>query len=192
MKFEDLVRAARTCRRFEQSQPLTAANLEWLVDCARVAPCGRNAQVLRFVLVHTPEACAALFPHTKWAGALKDWGGPAEGERPTGYIAVLMPKDANAIIHYDVGIAAQSIQLAATEKGWGCCMHASFSRAHCPHILRVPDDMEIGLLLGLGVAREERRLAPMPDDGSFNYWRDAAGVHHVPKRALKDLILAVL
>lgn len=192
MNFEELVHAARTCRRFEQSQPLSRGDLEWLTDCARMSPCGRNAQELRFVLAHSPEACAEIFPQTKWAGALKDWDGPAEGERPTGYIAILMPKNANAIIHFDVGIAAQSMQLAAASKGWGCCMHASFNRARCPEILHAPEDMDIALLLAFGVEKEERRVASMPADGSFNYWRDEAGVHHVPKRALKDIILGEL
>ena len=192
MNFEELVHAARTCRRFEQSQPLSRGDLEWLTDCARMSPCGRNAQELRFVLAHSPEACAEIFPQTNWAGALKDWDGPAEGERPTGYIAILMPKNANAIIHFDVGIAAQSMQLAAASKGWGCCMHASFNRARCPEILHAPEDMDIALLLAFGVEKEERRVASMPADGSFNYWRDEAGVHHVPKRTLKDIILGEL
>jgi nitroreductase len=142
--------------------------------------------------VSSPEKCADLFVHTRWAKALKDWGGPVEGERPTAYIAILTPKESTAIIHMDVGIAAQTIQLAAHTRGIGCCMHASFERPACAALLRVPEDMQIGLILALGMVKEERRLAPMPANGDFTYWRDAQGVHHVPKRSMSELVLARL
>jgi nitroreductase len=128
----------------------------------------------------------------RWAGALKDWDGPAEGERPAAYAALLVPRNCSALVYMDAGIAAQTIQLAAHTKGIGCCMHASFAGEACAALLRVPDDMRIALILALGAAKEERRLAPMPADGNFNYWRDAQGVHYVPKRAPAELVLAEL
>ncbi|MBO4301130.1 MAG: nitroreductase, partial [Desulfovibrio sp.] len=57
-------------------------------------------------------------------------------------------------------------------------------------LLHVPSDMKLALVLGLGVAKEERTLSPLPPDGSTVYWRDAKGVHHVPKRSLDDVIIA--
>ena len=192
MDFRELVRVARTCRRFEEEQRLGKEHLEWLVDCARVPPCARNAQVLRYAVAHSQTACDAVFPHTRWAGALKDWNGPFPGERPTGFIAVLMPVGAGKLVHMDVGIASQTIQLAAQTRGWGCCMHASFDAAKCAAALHVPEGMEKGLLLGLGVTREVRALAPMPADGSFAYWRDADQVHYVPKRTLEEVLVSVL
>ena len=50
--------------------------------------------------------------------------------------------------------------------------------------------MKIALVLGLGAAKETRVVANMPESGATTYWRDAEGVHHVPKRSLEDLILA--
>ena len=44
MNFRELAVKARTCRRFYEDQPLTMADLEWLVDCARLAPSAKNAQ----------------------------------------------------------------------------------------------------------------------------------------------------
>ena len=38
MDFKQLALAARTCRRFEEERPLQMADLEWLVDCARLTP----------------------------------------------------------------------------------------------------------------------------------------------------------
>ena len=192
MEFLQVVSEARTCRRFVQDAGISRDDLYWLMECASRTPCGRNAQVLRYVLVSSPEKCAELFPHTRWAGALKDWGGPAEGERPAAYFAILSPDKSTAVMHMDIGIAAQTIQLAAHTRGIGCCMHASFERPACMDLLRVPEGMNIGLILALGMAREERRLAPMPANGDFTYWRDAQSVHHVPKRTVPELVLAWL
>jgi len=192
MAFLQVVSEARTCRRFVQDTRISRDGLNWLVECASRVPCGRNAQVLRYALVSSPEKCSELFPHTRWAGALKDWDGPAEGERPTAYIAIFSPKESTALMHMDVGIAAQTIQLAAHTRGIGCCMHASFERPACAALLRVPEEMQIALILALGMAKEERRLAPMPANGDFAYWRDAQGAHHVPKRAVSELVLAWL
>ena len=63
--FRTLVAQARTCRRFEEARPLQMADLEWLVDCARLTPCARNAQQLRYSLVGPGETCRRLFgiPH---------------------------------------------------------------------------------------------------------------------------------
>ena len=192
MDFLQLVSGARTCRRFVQDARISRDDLDWLMECVSRAPCGRNAQVLRYVVASSPEKCAELFVHMRWAGALKDWDGPTEGERPTAYIAILSPKESTALMHMDTGIAAQTIQLAAHTRGIGCCMHASFMRPACMEALRVPEDMQIALILALGAAREERRLAPMPASGEFAYWRDAQGVHYVPKRAVSELTLAWL
>lgn len=192
MDFTNLVHQARTCRRFHQSPALCAQDLAYLVDCARVSPSARNAQVLRFISMSKPENCAELFPHTRWAGALKEGGTPPEGQRPTGYIAILWPTGCNALVHMDAGIAAQSMQLAAKSKGWGCCMHASFDRTHSPRIFAVPEGLEIALILAFGNANEDCTIEAMPADGSFTYWRDEHLGHHVPKRALDEVLLAQL
>ncbi len=189
MNFQSLVQEARSCRRFHQDQRIGKEALEWLVDLARVAPCARNAQVLRYGIAHSEEVCASIFPHTLWAAALK-WGGPIEGERPSGYIAILTPEGANKLVHFDAGIAAQTIQLGAQSKGIGCCILASFKQAEVHKILDVPADMEIALLLGLGIEKEERKLAAMKKADDFMYWRDENNVHHVPKRTLEDVILS--
>lgn len=189
MDFKQLALAARTCRRFEEERPLQMADLEWLVDCARLTPCARNAQQLRYSLVGPGETCQRLFGMTKWAAALKDWGGPFPGERPTGFIVMSMPKSAGDLVWLDTGIAAQTINLAASSRDWGCCMIASFDHAGVSGLVQLPDELRPTLVLGLGVAKEVRRVADVPESGALGYWRDAEQVHYVPKLALDTLIL---
>lgn len=190
MDFLALAREARSCRRFDESAPLTQTDLDWLLECARLAPSARNAQELRFISVSQGPVLDQLFPLTRWAGALKDWKGPDQGERPTAFIATLMPEHASNLNCFDVGIACQTMQLAATSRGWGACMIQSFEHKEACALLHVPTGLKIALLLGLGVAVEKRVVAAMPADGSFTYWRDEQGVHHVPKRALSELLIA--
>ena len=189
MDFKQLALAARTCRRFEEERPLQMADLEWLVDCARLTPCARNAQQLRYSLVGPGETCQRLFGMTKWAAALKDWGGPFPGERPTGFIVMSMPKNAGDLVWLDTGIAAQTINLAASSRDWGCCMIASFDHAGVSELVRLPEELRPTLVLGLGVAKEVRRVADVPESGALGYWRDADQVHYVPKLALDKLVL---
>ncbi len=192
MDFKKLVEEARSCRRFVEEQRIGQEEVQALIDIARIAPCARNAQVLRYVAAHSKEACDAIFPHTRWAGALK-WDGPIDGERPTAYIAILAPKNATKLVHMDVGIAAQTIQLAAQSKGYGACMHASFSPNDCIAVFGgIPEDMDMLLVLGIGVQKEERHIAPMPADGSFMYWRNEKAVHFVPKRSLNEVLLKLI
>lgn len=192
MDFLKLVEEARSCRRFEEDRPLTTQDLEWLLNCARLAPSARNAQELRFIMVNHGELCQKLFDLTRWAGALKDWRGPEPGERPTAFIGVLMPERGGDLLCYDVGIACQTMQLAAASRQWGACMIQSFDRKAVSDLLNIPAAYKVALLLGLGVAREKRVVAPMPEDGSFSYWRDENQVHHVPKRSLEELVIARL
>lgn len=189
MNFLELVKDARSCRRFDESRPLTQADLNWLLDCARMAPSARNAQDLRFITVLNGSVMQKLFQLTRWAGALKDWNGPQPGERPTAFIAVLMPERGGDLLCYDTGIACQTIQLAATSRGYGACMIQSFDRKAATALLQVPEGLKIALLIGLGVAKEKRVADQMPASGSVAYWRDAQGVHHVPKRAVAELLV---
>lgn len=190
MDFLNLVRQARSCRRFEESAPLSMEDINWLLECARCAPSAKNAQELRFISITHGEICGKLFALTRWAGALKDWGGPAAGERPTAFIAVLMPEKGGDLLCYDVGIACQTIQLAATSRGWGACMIQSFDRPAATKLLNVPEGLKISLVIGLGVAVEKRVIDAMPADGSYAYWRDSDNTHHVPKRSLAELVIA--
>lgn len=189
MDFLALVREARSCRRFDESAPLSQNDLDWLLECARLVPSARNAQELRFISVTAGPVLDQLFPLARWAGALKDWKGPEQGERPTAFIAVLMPEHGGHLVCFDVGIACQTIQLAATSRGWGACMIASFEHKEATSLLNVPDGLKIALLIGLGVAVEKRVVAAMPEDGSVTYWRDSQQVHHVPKRPLSELLI---
>lgn len=85
---KDLIIANRTCRRFYQEVAIELETLRELVDLARLSASASNRQSLKYILSGDPERNALIFQCLGWAGALKDWPGPSEGERPSAYIII--------------------------------------------------------------------------------------------------------
>jgi len=185
----DLVLRNRSCRRFDEEFCIERATLENLVDLARLSPSAANAQPLKYILSCTPEKNARIFPHLAWAGYLKDWPGPAEGERPAAYIVILCDTDIGDAFGCDHGIAAQSILLGAVEQDLAGCMIGSIDRKALGAALDVPDRYKILLVVALGKPRETIVIEEAGPQGNVKYWRDETGVHHVPKRPLQELIV---
>lgn len=163
--------------------------LEQLVELATYCPSARNMQPLKFLLSHTAERNALIFPTLAWAGYLRTWPGPAEGERPSAYIVVLEDQRLSRSTEVDQGIMAQTIMLGAAERGLGGCMIASIKREQLAKALRLPDYLRPALVLALGYPAEQVQLVDMPESGAVEYYRDDRDVHCVPKRKLSDLIV---
>lgn len=188
MQLKDLIYRTRSYRRFHESFHVDRHELENLVDMARMSASAANRQPLKYLISNTPDHCEAIFKHLAWAGYLKDWDGPAPGERPSAYIIILGDKDIAESFNVDHGIAAQSIMLGATEAGLGGCMIASVKREALRNELHIPGNLEILLVLALGMPVEKVVIDEVAGD-DIQYWRDIKDVHHVPKRRLDDLIM---
>jgi len=185
----DLILKNRSYRRFYQEVDIKRDNLRELVDLARLSPSARNAQPLKYILSCEPKRNSLIFPHLAWAQYLTGWGGPCEGERPSGYIIILGDTKISGSFGCDHGIAAQSIMLGATEKGLGGCIIASIDRDGLRKALGIPERYEILLVLALGKPKETVVIETVGASGDTKYWRDSDGVHHVPKRQLDDIIV---
>lgn len=191
-EFHQLIEGARTYRRYS-GEAVEEGVLRELVDAARLSPCGNNMQVLRFRVVSADDAEAAekVFSHLHWAGALKDWNGPEPGERPGGYVVVCLPAKlvANPIRLIDVGIASQSIVLAAASRGLGACMHKSYDACLGDELGLTDAGYAVAMVIALGPRAEKIVLEPATADHGLTYWREPDGSHHVPKLALDDLLV---
>jgi nitroreductase len=188
---KELVSRNRSYRRFDQQIPIDRETLRELVDLARLSASVANRQPLKYCLSHDPYTNDQIFPHLGWAGYLQDWPGPAEGERPAAYILLLADTEITKNVGCDHGIAAQSILLGAVEKGLGGCMIGAFHRQNLQKALKLPTRYELLLVIALGKPKETVVIETVGPDGDIKYWRDADGVHHVPKRPLDDLIVEV-
>ena len=189
MSILELIEKNRSYRRFHQDVPISYQTLRELVDLARLSASGSNRQSLRFYLSNNAQTNAVIFPTLKWAGYLRDWPGPAEGERPSAYIILLNDTQISKTPGCDHWIAAQSIMLGAAERDLGGCMIGSVERDQLRAALSMDPHYEILLVLAFVKPGEKVQIEPVGPDGDIRYWRDEAGVHHVHKRSLDDLII---
>ncbi len=68
-------------------------------------------------------------------------------------------------------------------------MIASIARQELRKALEIPSRYEILLVLALGKPKETVMIETIGPNGDTKYWRDSKGIHHVPKRALDDIII---
>ncbi len=190
--FQQLIEGARTYRRYS-GQSVPVGVLRELVEAARFAPTGNNTQLLRFRLVSAEDSEAAekVFSHLHWAGALKDWDGPVDGEKPGGYVIICLPQKlaANPVRLIDVGIASQSVVLAAAARGLGACMHKSYDACLVDELGLTEAGYAVSMVIALGPRGEKVEVEPATTEHGLTYWREADGSHHVPKLTVDDLLL---
>ena len=191
MKLKELVRQTRSYRRFDESKAIELSTLRELVELTRFAATGSNQQPLKYKLSADPETNAKVFASLAWAGYLTDWSGPETGERPTGYIVMLIDPRIRKEPGADHGIAAQTIMLGAVEKGLGGCMLGSIKKQVLSEALQLPAHFEVLLVLALGKPIETVEVEEVGADGDIKYWREEDGTHHVPKRTLEEILVDI-
>lgn len=185
----ELVLKNRSYRRFDESFPVEKTTLAELVDLARMCGSAANRQPLKFFLSVGTEMNENIFSCLSWAGYLREWPGPAPGERPSAYIVILGDRKISDDFWCDHGIVAQTILLGAVERGLGGCMIGAVEKERLRRVLSLPDRYEILLVLALGKPAERVVVESLPPDGDIRYYRDEEDVHHVPKRSLEEIIL---
>ena len=175
---QDIIKACRSYRRFDESDRIDRKLLTAWVDAARLVASSGNAQPLRYAIVSDERACERVFSCCAWAKALPDWPGPVPGERPSAYVVVCRDNDrtlADTFTAWDEGIAAQTIMLQAVEAGFGGCIIASFKKRSMAEALGVDADrFQPDLVLALGKPVEDVRIVDLPAGGATEYWRDDA------------------
>jgi len=186
---KELIKKNRSYRRFYEDFTIKRNILEDLIDLARFSASGANRQSLKYILSCKKKKNDLIFPTLAWAGYLKDWPGPGEGEKPSAYIIMLLDTEISKSYWCDPGISAQSILLGATEKGLGGCIFGSVKKDELRSALKINEKYEILYVLAIGKPKEKVVLEIVGTDGDIKYWRDSQGIHHVPKRPLEEIIL---
>jgi nitroreductase len=175
----------RTIRRFEpRSIPKKA--LERCVDAARLSPSARNSQPLKFVVVDDKFLLSKVFPTLKWAGSIPDYK-LSDNEGPQAYVIILLDTKIRDEACHDVGIAAMSISMVASEEGLGSCIMGAVDRDSLRNVLKISEDLRIELVVSLGYPAHKSKVEEMKN-GNVKYWMDEEGTFHVPKRDLKSIL----
>ena len=185
-----LLQQRRSIRKFKQD-PIPGEILVRAVDAARLAPCGTNAQPLKFCLVQEPRLVSRLFSLSKWGLHLPDGSAcPGEGERPTAWLLILYDKEIKAAtLAIDIGIAGEQAVICALSEGVGACWILNMNFKKAAEMLQLPAHLEIHAAIAMGYPDIKPQSVPLPPDGSTKYNWDKSGNFCVPKRSLAEVLL---
>jgi nitroreductase len=159
--FIDVVKGRRSIRKY-QEQEVPEASLQQLLEAVQWSPSWANTQCWEIVVVRDPEIKQKLQetmgkgnPATKAiveapiilgiCGKLKT-SGFYKGEAPTKFGDWFM---------FDLGIATQSLCLAAHSLGLGTVVVGLFDHDRAKEVLKAPDGHELVALIPLGFPAKE-------------------------------------
>ncbi len=192
-KLKTLLEETRTFRRFQQDKLVSPTTLHDLLDLARLGGSARNCQPWQYLPITDPERCQNIFPYLGWAGYLQDWKGPIDGERPAAYIMCFLNskwlKGPEREAYFDLGIASQNLLLGGQTIGIGGCRIGAFS-PKLESIFSLQENLKLALVIALGYPNENVTLEEQTSENDVQYWRDTDGMHHVPKRPLRDILIS--
>lgn len=181
-----LLRRNRSYRGYDKSCIITEAQLHRIVEVCTKVPSGRNQQVLRFKLLTKATGSDRMQGLYKLGGALPELHLPFPGTEPEAFIILCSSVEPDKWVHMDVGIAAQSMLLKATEMGLGGICIGAFNRNALVDTFDLP--CEPVLVLAIGKPAEKIELVPVHAGTPLKYYREN-GTHFVPKIVTNDLIL---
>ncbi len=188
----ELAMKNRSYRGYDESYRFTKEELMELVNVTRFAASSVNRQPFAYYIAWEKDEVDKIQKLTKWARGLPQMTLPHPGMCPTGWGIVLHNTDWAPNVErfrQDRGIVAQTLLLAAAEKGLGGCMIGNYVADDVKAALDLPENMVPVLLIALGKPAEEIVITEVGEDGNVNYYRDENDVHYVPKRKLEDIIL---
>lgn len=186
MTVYEAINKRRTIRKFKQTK-VDYNNLLTLVDCARMAPYGANAQPLKFKIIDNEAELSAIFPYIKWAAYLTD-GAPKAGERPVSYIAILGDTKIKQNFTADSAAAATTMILAAEELGISTCWLGAIDRDKIASILKIPNEYKLEYLIALGYPLQKSRAVEIKNNDTKYYLTDNS-ILNVPKRTLEEILI---
>ena len=178
----------RSCRGYKKDYVVKRLQLERIVGVTTRVASARNQQVLRYRLVtaEDQEASRSVLKNIHLGGALPELHLPFPGTEPEAFIVICSTVPETRYVDIDLGIAAQSMLLKATEMGLAGIVICAFDPKTVMQELELPYPPVC--IIAIGKPAETFRLQTIKPEESRNYFREA-GVHVVPKLALEDILI---
>ena len=185
VSLDSLLKKNRSYRGYDQRRIVTEDELKQIVAATTMVASGMNRQRLRYHLVTKPDAGKVL-PHITLGAALPEEHLPHHGTEPEAFIVVCATEAENKIIDIDLGIAAQTMLLKATEMGLGGIFVLNFRAEAIREALDLPSNPIA--IIAIGKPAEKIFLLPVDAGADLNYYRKD-GIHYVPKLKAEDLLI---
>ena len=187
VSLETLMEKNRSYRGYDKSFEVKREMLERIVAVNTKIASAKNQQALRFKLVTKETGAEHIVQNMKLGGLLPELHLPFPGTEPEAFIIICTTLPENKFVDIDLGIAAQSMLLKATEMGLNGIMIGAFNKAKVTEAFDLP--YEPLLILAIGKGKETIRLKPIGPDDDKAYYRDGQGIQYVPKITLDGLLL---
>jgi len=182
---DSLLKKNRSWRGYDQSRVVSEEELKQIVAATTMCASGMNKQRLRYRLV-TKADSGKVLQHITLGAALPEEHLPHKGEEPQAFIIVCATEPENKVIDIDLGIAAQTMLLKATEMGLGGIFILNFRAAAIREALNLPSQPLA--VIAIGKPAEKVFLLPVNAGTDLNYYRKD-GIHYVPKLKAEDLLI---
>lgn len=148
MAFLDLVNKRYSVRCFDSDKDVEQEKLDYILECARLAPSAVNYQPWRFYVVKDASVRTKLLECYK-----REWIKSA----PLLIVATVRydeswkrSYDNKEHADIDIAIAVEHICLAAAEQGLGTCWVCNFNADDCASILHLENDEEAKVFIPVG------------------------------------------
>ncbi len=185
---ETLMEKNRSYRGYNKDFVVKQDMLERIVAVNTKIASAKNQQVLRFKLVTRETGAGTILQNIKLGGLLPELHLPFPGTEPEAFIIMCSTVPENRFVDIDLGIAAQSMLLKASEMGLNGIMIGAFNKAKIIEAFQLP--YEPLLLLAIGKGMETIKLQPVDEGSNLAYYREESGVQYVPKIRSEQLIIA--
>ena len=186
LSLDTLLRRNRSYRGFDPARPVTEEDLRTLIATVPLTASGMNRQPLRFRLVTGADA-AKVLPLITLGGALPEEHLPKPGLAPGAFLVVCSSVPEDKVVDIDLGFAAQSILLKATEMGLGGIFVLNFRKEALRQALELP--LEPVAVIAIGRPAESVFLLPVDKPSAPLAYYRKDGVHFVPKLSLDFLLI---
>ncbi len=166
MEFMDVVMKRRSVRKYKPDK-VPKAEIEYVLEAARLAPSWANRQCWRYIVV-TDEATRRKIAMTEWAAKapvmIVGCGDPTKAGNHDGKPYYML----------DMGISMEHLVLAAAERGLGTCwLGGQFDERIVREALGVPESHRVVALTPLGYPDESppaKERKPMSKIVTWEKW----------------------
>ena len=176
----------RSIRKF-MNKPINAAQLNDIVEVAKLYPNPANLQPMRFVILNQREQCEPVLQLLRWAGYISDHE-IEDDNQPAAMILLFGDREKAKDFGFSTGAAATYIMLAAHAMGIAsCCLGVSQASKIYEVVGIDPSHYEFQCLVALGYPGQTART--VDQSGSCKYYLDDQGNFVVPKRKNDEIML---
>ena len=151
--FLELCRHRRSIRKYT-NQPVEQEKIDYLLQCALMAPSSKRTNPWEFIVVRDEAKLRAM-------SGCRTYGSQMFNTATAAIIIALDPTLCDNTWMADGAIAAEHILLAAAEQGVGACWCHVYEREGAPELTRrlfdIPEDKVVLCAIALGYPDEEKQ-----------------------------------